>query len=59
MNKLTKQSPLFDITNRINEIIDELNNNREIYLNFKPDIKDDIKKIYTDCLLYTSDAADE
>lgn len=48
MNKLTKQSPLFDITNRINEIIDELNNNREIYLNFKPDIKDDIKKIYTD-----------
>lgn len=48
MNKLTKQSPLYDITKRINEIIDELNNNSEIYKNFKPDIKGDFKKTYTD-----------
>lgn len=54
MNKLTKQSPLFDITNRINEIIDELNNNKEIYLNFKPNIKADFTKTYTDKDLPTS-----
>ncbi len=48
MDKLTKQSPLFDITKRINEIIDELNNNSEIYKNFKPDIKGNFKKTYTD-----------
>lgn len=38
MQKLSNQSPLFDITNRINEIIDDLNGNKEFYQNFKPDI---------------------
>lgn len=46
MNKLSKQSPLYDIVNRLNEIIDELNNNREVYENFKPDIKDKLEKTY-------------
>lgn len=46
MNKLSKQSPLYDIVNRLNEIIDEINNNREIYENFKPDIKDKLSKTY-------------
>lgn len=47
MNKLTNQSPLFDITNRINEIIDNLNDNKDIYLNFKPNIENDLAKTYT------------
>lgn len=46
MNKLSKQSPLYDIVKRLNEIIDELNNNREVYENFKPDIKDSLSKTY-------------
>lgn len=46
MKKISKQSPLYDIVNRLNEIIDELNNNREVYENFKPDIKDSLSKTY-------------
>lgn len=46
MNKLSKQSPLYDIVNRLNEIIDEINNNREIYENFKPDIKEVLSENY-------------
>lgn len=46
MQKLSRQSPLFDITNRINEIIDELNNNRDVYQNFKPDIGERLTKSY-------------
>lgn len=46
MQKLTNQSPLFDITNRINEIIDDLNGNKDIYLNFKPDAGGSLTKVY-------------
>lgn len=46
MQKLTNQSPLFDITNRINEIIDELKGSKEIYQNFKPDIGENLTKSY-------------
>lgn len=46
MQKLSKQSPLFDITDRINEIIDDLNGTKDIYQNFKPDIGEDLTKIY-------------
>lgn len=47
MRKLSKQSPLFDITIRINEIIDELNSNKEVYQNFKPNIGKSLTKTYT------------
>lgn len=46
MKKLTNQSPLFDITNRINEIIDNLKDNKEVYQNFKPDIGESLTKTY-------------
>lgn len=46
MQKLTNQSPLFDITNRINEIIDELKGSKEVYQNFKPDIGESLTKTY-------------
>lgn len=46
MQKLSRQSPLFDITNRINEIIDNINDNKEIYQNFKPDIGESLAKSY-------------
>lgn len=46
MKKLTKQSPLFDITKLINDIVDEINNNRDVYENFKPDIKSSISKSF-------------
>lgn len=46
MEKLTNQSPLFDITKRINEIVDELNNNKDVYLSFKPDIGKSLTKTY-------------
>lgn len=46
MKKLTNQSPLFDITNRINEIIDSLKDSKEVYQNFKPDIGESLTKTY-------------
>lgn len=46
MQKLSNQSPLFDITNRINELIDEITNNKDIYQNFKPDIGEGLTKTY-------------
>lgn len=46
MKKLTNQSPLFDITNRINEIIDSLKDSKEIYQNFKPDIGESLTTTY-------------
>lgn len=46
MQKLNNQSPLFDITNRINDLIEEFNNNKEIYENFKPNIKETLGKTY-------------
>lgn len=48
MEKLTKQSPLFNITKRINEIIDEINNNKEIYESLKPNITENIEFIIKD-----------
>lgn len=36
MNKLTKQSPLYDIVKRLNELIEEFTTNKEVYDNFKP-----------------------
>lgn len=46
MNKLTKQSPLFDIINRINELVGEFNASKTIYQNFKPNIKSGLSKKY-------------
>lgn len=46
MKKLTNQSPLFDVTNRINEIIDNLNDSKEVYQNFKPDMGESLTKAY-------------
>lgn len=46
MQKLSNQSPLFDITNRINELIDELKGSKDIYQNFKPDIGEGLTKTY-------------
>lgn len=46
MRKLTRQSPLFDIVNRINDLIEEFDNNKDIYENFKPNIKDSISAEY-------------
>ena len=43
MQKLTKQSPLFNIVKRINEIIDEINDNKEVYESLKPHITEDVE----------------
>lgn len=48
MEKLTKQSPLFNITKRINEIIDEINNNKDVYESLKPNITENIEFIIKD-----------
>lgn len=48
MEKLTKQSPLFNITKRINEIIDEINNNKEIYESLRPNITENVEFIIKD-----------
>lgn len=46
MQKLSNQSPLFDITKRINDLIEEFNNNKDIYENFKPNIKETLGMVY-------------
>ena len=43
MEKLTKQSPLYNIVKRINEIIEEINDNKEVYESLKPHITEDVR----------------
>lgn len=48
MEKLTKQSPLYNIVKRINEIIEEINNNKEVYESLKPHITEDVRFSFKD-----------